>query len=88
VGIWRVSVGRTLVLLPGLDFFQRKTRVDGRFRDADLAEILQNATQEVAGAFKARGIPECMKVVEILGIEQSREWGVCSVCSTKSDWPD
>jgi len=51
MGIWRVSVGRTLMLLPGLDFF----KLDGKFRNADFAEILQNATQEVAGAFKARG---------------------------------
>ncbi|KXN88689.1 Linoleate 10R-lipoxygenase [Leucoagaricus sp. SymC.cos] len=51
----------------------------GMFKDADLAEILQNATQDVAGAFKARGIPESMKVIEVLGIMQSRKWGTCSL---------
>jgi hypothetical protein len=55
-------------------------RVGGRFKDADLAKILQEATQEVAGAFKARGTPECMRLVEVLGIMQSRQWGTCSVC--------
>jgi len=85
MGIWQVSAGRMLMLLPGLDIFKRKTRLDGKFRNADLAEILQNATQEVAGAFKARGVPECMRAIEILGIEQSREWGVCSVRSPESD---
>jgi len=69
MGIWRKSVGRTLMLLPGIDFFKRQACLDGRFRNADLAEILQNATQEVADAFKARVIPGWMGVVEILGIE-------------------
>jgi hypothetical protein len=49
------------------------------FRDEDLARILQNATEWSAGAFKARGTPEVMRVIEILAIEQSRSWGTCSV---------
>lgn len=68
-------------LILTLSFVHRKSRVDGRFKDADLAEILQDATCDVAGAFKARGIPECMRVIEVLGIMQSRVWGTCSVCS-------
>ncbi|KAF9447624.1 heme peroxidase [Macrolepiota fuliginosa MF-IS2] len=52
---------------------------DGRFRDVDLARILQSVTQDVAGAFKARGIPECMRVIEVMGIMQSRAWGTCSL---------
>ena len=53
---------------------------DGRFDDAALAEILQDATGRPAGAFGARGIPEVLRVVELLGIEQARSWGTCSVC--------
>lgn len=52
---------------------------NGRFKDDDLAELIQNATENVAGAFQARGIPESLRIVEILGIEQAREWGTCSV---------
>ena len=52
---------------------------DGRFRDADLAKILQDATAAPASAFKARGTPEVLRVIEVLGIEQSRRWGVCTV---------
>jgi linoleate 10R-lipoxygenase len=55
-------------------------RVDGVFRDDDLAKILQDATMAPACAFKARGSPEWMRVIEILGIEQSRKWGTCTVC--------
>jgi linoleate 10R-lipoxygenase len=54
-------------------------RVDGVFRDDDLAKILQDATMAPACAFKARGSPEWMRVIEILGIEQSRKWGTCTV---------
>lgn len=49
------------------------------FKDADLAKILHSATEASAGAFRARGIPEALRVVEVMGIEQARSWGVCSV---------
>ena len=52
---------------------------DGCFDDNVLAKILQDATQWPAGAFKARGTPEVLRVIEMMGIEQSREWGTCSV---------
>jgi len=51
----------------------------GRFRDEDLAEILQKATAASASAFKARGTPEVLRVVELLSIEQGRIWGTCTV---------
>lgn len=52
---------------------------DGRFSDADLARTLQNATSQIASAFKARGTPPVLRVIEILGIMSSRKWGVCSL---------
>ncbi|KAI0246364.1 heme peroxidase [Lactifluus subvellereus] len=51
----------------------------GRFDDADLARILQDATAASASAFKARGTPEVLRVVELLGIEQARSWGTCTL---------
>jgi linoleate 10R-lipoxygenase len=57
------------------------SRDSGRFRDADLARILQNATAAPASAFKARGTPEVLRIIEILSIEQGRKWGVCTVRS-------
>ena len=52
---------------------------DGRFSDKDLARILQDATEQRAGAFRARGCPSVMRLVEILAIEQGRKWGACTV---------
>ncbi|TFK65973.1 heme peroxidase [Pluteus cervinus] len=51
---------------------------DGRFKDDDLAKILQDATERPAGAFGARGTPPVLRIIEILGIEQARTWGICS----------
>jgi linoleate 10R-lipoxygenase len=67
-------------LLTGLNGKIRITRgADGRFRDADLARILQDATESRAGAFQARGIPEVLRIVEIMGIEQGRAWQACTL---------
>ncbi|KAF9454341.1 linoleate diol synthase [Macrolepiota fuliginosa MF-IS2] len=56
-----------------------KRQADGTFRDEDLANVLQSATAEPAAAFGARGIPAIMRMNEIMGLEQSRRWGVCSL---------
>src|SRR5438046_5382981 len=58
---------------------------NGRFKDDDLANILQNATDWPAGAYGARGIPGAMRVIEIMSIEQARSWGSCSVSSNVYD---
>ena len=52
---------------------------DGKFKDDDLARILMDATEHPAGAFKARGTPSVMKIVEIMTMKMSRKWGVCTV---------
>ncbi|KAG8898789.1 hypothetical protein FRC00_002305 [Tulasnella sp. 408] len=57
----------------------RYQRVDGRFRDEDLAKILLDATEQPANAFKARGTPHVMRIIEIMGITLNREWGTCSL---------
>ena len=54
---------------------------DGRFKDSDLANILYNSTEARAGAYGARRIPEALRVIEMMGIEQARSWGTCSVCA-------
>ncbi|KIM44733.1 hypothetical protein M413DRAFT_442688 [Hebeloma cylindrosporum] len=56
-----------------------KRGAGGEFKDADLANILHNATEHSAGAFRARGTPPVMRLNEIMGIEQNRKWGVCSL---------
>ena len=52
---------------------------NNRFRNADLAKILMDATEAPAAAFRARGTSALMKVVEVLGMEQARGWGVCAL---------
>ncbi|KAJ6581524.1 linoleate diol synthase [Mycena capillaripes] len=52
---------------------------DGTFKDADLANILHNATEHPAAAFRARGTPASMRLHEMMGIEQNRRWGVCGL---------
>ncbi|KAG8221573.1 heme peroxidase [Butyriboletus roseoflavus] len=52
---------------------------DGLFADQDLTRVLQDATERRAGAFRARGCPPVMRVVEILAIEQGRRWGACTL---------
>lgn len=56
-----------------------KRQEDGTFRDEDLARVLQTATDNPAAAFKARGSPGVMRLNDVMGIEQSRRWGVCSL---------
>ncbi|KAG2059443.1 heme peroxidase [Suillus hirtellus] len=52
---------------------------NGRFSDTDIARVLQDATADRACAFRARGVPAAMRIVEILGMEQARAWGACSL---------
>ncbi|KAF7343731.1 Heme peroxidase [Mycena sanguinolenta] len=60
-------------------FGDMKRQEDGTFRDEDLANILHNATEHPAAAFRARGTPASMRLHEMMGIEQNRRWGVCSL---------
>ncbi|KAF2177884.1 prostaglandin G/H synthase 2/cyclooxygenase 2, pgh2/cox2 [Zopfia rhizophila CBS 207.26] len=52
---------------------------DGKFKDADLAEIMQKSIDDPAGLFGARMVPKALRVVEILGILQSRKWKLASL---------
>ncbi|KAH7335744.1 heme peroxidase [Rhizoctonia solani] len=52
---------------------------DGRFKDDDIAKLLQDATEDPACRYGARGTPEALKVIEIVGMEQARRWGVCTM---------
>ncbi|KAH7098788.1 putative linoleate diol synthase [Auriculariales sp. MPI-PUGE-AT-0066] len=52
---------------------------NGRYSDADLAEILHKASEEPAAAFGARSTPAVFRVIEVMGILQSRRWGVCTL---------
>ncbi|KAK7036088.1 heme peroxidase [Favolaschia claudopus] len=56
-----------------------KRGADGKFSDDAIANILLHATESPAGAYRARGTPGVLRIVEILGILQARQWGVCTM---------
>ncbi|KAI0713138.1 heme peroxidase [Cerioporus squamosus] len=65
-------------------FFGLQRGPDGRFKDDDLAKILHDATEKVAGAYRARGSPAALRIVEMLGMTQARQWGVCTMNEFRS----
>lgn len=52
---------------------------NGRFKDEDLVRVLKEAMEDPAGTFGHRMVPKALKIVEILGINQSRRWGCASL---------
>jgi hypothetical protein len=53
---------------------------DGRFKDAELAELIKTCTEEPAHAFGAHGTPASLKVVDLMGQLQAREmFNVCTL---------
>lgn len=61
-----------------------KRTSNGSFEDAALVSLLQESTDDVAGAFGARNVPAIMKAIEILGIQQAREWKVATLNEVRS----
>ncbi|KAI1101502.1 linoleate diol synthase precursor [Jackrogersella minutella] len=52
---------------------------DGTYSDDDLVDILTTSIEDVAGAFGANQVPSAMRVIEMLGISQAREWHVATL---------
>ncbi|KAF8595652.1 heme peroxidase, partial [Ceratobasidium sp. AG-I] len=61
------------------EFGGLKRGADHRFSDAGIANILQDATESAAKRYGARGVPPVFRIIEMMGIEQARQWGVCSM---------
>lgn len=61
--------------IPGLERTE-----DGTFKDADLVGVLKQAIDEPAASFRARGTPNVLRVVDIMGMKQARDvWGLCTM---------
>ncbi|CAN8096303.1 unnamed protein product [Discula destructiva] len=60
-------------------FDDLERQADGSFKDVDLVSLLTAGTETVAGAFGARNIPPALKAIEILGMQQGRDWGMASL---------
>ncbi|CAG8688651.1 14198_t:CDS:2, partial [Racocetra persica] len=52
---------------------------DGKYADFDIAINLIKGTENVAGAFGARSIPEIFRIIEISSIKSARDLGLCSL---------
>lgn len=53
--------------------------VNGTFDDADLCQLLTEATEDVACAFGPRQVPLVMKLIEVMGMKQARSWNVATL---------
>ncbi|KAJ5670081.1 uncharacterized protein N7477_005444 [Penicillium maclennaniae] len=56
-----------------------KRQDNGSFTDGELVSLLSQGCENVAGAFGARGVPKVMKAIEMLGIEQGRQWELATL---------
>lgn len=55
-------------------------QADGTYADETIVGLLSDATERVAGAFGARGVPAVMRVVEEMGIQAARsDWAACTM---------
>lgn len=52
---------------------------NGRFSDKDLVEVLTAATEDVSCSFGPRQTPIVMRLVEVLGMKQARQWNVATL---------
>ena len=59
--------------------YSLERQADDMFADDDIARILLDAIETPGGAWRARGTPEALRIVEIVSIRQARDWGVCTV---------
>ena len=53
--------------------------LNGRFKDAELARVLQQATERSAGAFGYHQVPLCARVHELQKIEEARNSKACTL---------
>lgn len=52
---------------------------DGTLPDQPLVDILVASIEDCANSFGPNRVPEVMRAIEILGIEQARSWNLCSL---------
>ncbi|MCJ1351753.1 MAG: hypothetical protein MMC33_001737 [Icmadophila ericetorum] len=56
-----------------------KRTANGSYADADILKCLVEGTEDIAGAFGAQNVPTVLKLVEVMGIEQARDWQVATL---------
>ncbi|MCJ1398075.1 hypothetical protein MMC11_001272 [Xylographa trunciseda] len=76
LGRWEKSMDKDPHKRP---FAHLKRGPDGKLDDNDLVSILTEAVEDTAGAFGANNVPVALKAVEILGMQQARNWNCGSL---------
>ncbi|KAF2460437.1 heme peroxidase [Lineolata rhizophorae] len=64
---------------PERPFAGLNRKEDGTYDDDDLVSILTESIEDCANSFGAQRVPEVMRVIEILGMEQARTWHVATL---------
>jgi hypothetical protein len=54
-------------------------REGGTYDDDQLVEILRASIDDAAGSFGANRVPNCLKVIEMMGIMQARYWNTATL---------
>ncbi|ORY64342.1 heme peroxidase [Pseudomassariella vexata] len=49
-------------------------QADGKFNDDELARILIESIEDLAGSFGANNVPAVLRAIDVLGIQQARGW--------------
>ena len=50
-----------------------------KFDDDEVVKILVESIEDCANAFGANQVPECLRVVEMMSIQQARDWQMCTL---------
>ena len=76
LGKWEAEMPKDPLQRP---FAGLQRKEDGSFDDGELVEILVDAIEDVAGCPGANNVPQALKAVEILGMQQARHWNCASL---------
>ncbi|KAL4791504.1 heme peroxidase [Aspergillus venezuelensis] len=60
-------------------FGDLKRQRDGRFANQELVDILNEGTENIAGALGVHNTPKVMRAIEMLSIQRGREWGLATL---------
>jgi len=76
LGKWQASLPEDPQKRQFADFTRE---ADGTLNDDELVQCLTESIEDLAGAFGANNVPQCLKPIEILGIIQGRKWNVAGL---------
>ena len=81
LGKWEQSLNEDPQKRP---FANLKRAKDGSLDENALVKILADGIEDMAGAFGSKNVPQILRSVEILGINQARSWNLASLNEFRS----